>query len=386
MQKILIWGAGCEARGFLADIFLDAHWETTLVDTDAALVRKLRSTGEFHLIGHSANDTWIKTVRGFRADTVDGALCARAAREAQVIAICVFPDDLPEVADALAPLLEDRFIHDPESPLEILMCLNEADLTQYMLSMLCERVCDARAVQALRERVCISDTIVRRTCVKDENDSLAIHTNGFPRLVCQHGQYDSHTGISSIERVRDIAEMKTIKLYSYNLVHCCYAYSGYLKGYHYLAQSREDMRIQHLAERALAESTAALKVRYGLTDDFLKGYIQELWAYAVIAQMPDRIDRVANDPIRKLARHERMTGPALLCHQLGMPCGAIARIMAYALAYNAPEDHAAVKLQMQIAQDGLRTAAARICGIEREGWLLDLVEAEYDDVVERKGV
>ena len=92
----------------------------------------------------------------------------------------------------------------------------------------------------------------------------------------------------------------------------------------------------------------------------------------------ERISRVAENPIRKLGRHDRLTGAAMYCLKHGIEPVNIAKAIAYGLAYDDMEDPNAVRMQEMIAEKGIRPAAAQILGISEDEKLMNMVMEEYD--------
>ena len=376
MKEILIWGAGREGRGFLADIF--GMWDVAFVDKNREVVRALQQREKFSIVKYLPGGTETTTISGFRAGMEDGDFCRQACENADVIAVCVFPKDLPEVADRLARNLKPRLERPPVKKLAVLMCLNQAGSDEKMRELLRKRMTEQESSR-FREAVCIADTIVRRICVSGDGP-LDIRTNGFPRLLCQSSAGEFCADIEGVELSDRLDVMKTVKLYTYNLVHACYSYGGYRKGYRCLIESHRDSELRGLAERALGQSIAALKKAYGFSDRFFEQYTGELWAYAVVEALPDEITRVAADPVRKLSRWERIAGPALLCEQEGLPFDAIAEVAVLALLYREPADEAAAELQRRIGACGLEKTVQTVCGVELGNPLIAAVCRRYEDL------
>ena len=50
MKQILIWGAGREGRGFLADVFSGEMWNMAFVDKNRDVVRALQQREKFSVV------------------------------------------------------------------------------------------------------------------------------------------------------------------------------------------------------------------------------------------------------------------------------------------------------------------------------------------------
>ncbi len=78
----------------------------------------------------------------------------------------------------------------------------------------------------------------------------------------------------------------------------------------------------------------------------------------------DLVFRVANDPIRKLSRKDRLTGPALCCLKHGIVPYFLTRAVAYALCYEHPDDPASQELASFIRKNGISEAVIKYCQLD----------------------
>jgi mannitol-1-phosphate 5-dehydrogenase len=95
------------------------------------------------------------------------------------------------------------------------------------------------------------------------------------------------------------------------------------------------------------------------------------------------VERNARDPLRKLARHDRLVGPACLCLEHGIAPEHLATAIAAALQYNPPADPAAQRLQQRLQCEGLPVVLKEVCGIDPDGELGEKVRARYPRVREQ---
>jgi len=140
-----------------------------------------------------------------------------------------------------------------------------------------------------------------------------------------------------------------------------------------VADSFRDPWIRRQAERALEEATAGLSGELGFSAEEMTEWNAGVRRLMSNRHVGDRVERLMRDPLRKLARGERLTGPALLALKHGSKPRALARVIAYALhslGLGPEAARQACGLEPQRAQDaeleGLIARAHRWIARERE--------------------
>ena len=97
--------------------------------------------------------------------------------------------------------------------------------------------------------------------------------------------------------------------------------------------------------------------------------------------MEDPLTRIAQDPKRKLARNDRLVGPALLCLKHGRLPYYLARSAAMMFYFQNPKDAAAVEIQNYLSENGIEKAIEKYCQLDRskkeEELLFQLILAQY---------
>ncbi|NLB42344.1 MAG: mannitol-1-phosphate 5-dehydrogenase, partial [Clostridiales bacterium] len=80
--------------------------------------------------------------------------------------------------------------------------------------------------------------------------------------------------------------------------------------------------------------------------------------------LKDTISRVANDPLRKLRRDDRLIGAALYCLENGINPDEIIEGIIAALEYDNPDDAAAMKIQTDLTESGLDYVMERVMSLD----------------------
>jgi mannitol-1-phosphate 5-dehydrogenase len=78
----------------------------------------------------------------------------------------------------------------------------------------------------------------------------------------------------------------------------------------------------------------------------------------------DPIERNTRGPLRKLARNDRLAGPACLAFESGRVPEALARAIAAALHYDHEGDSSACRLQQTIHAKSVAQIVREVCGID----------------------
>jgi mannitol-1-phosphate 5-dehydrogenase len=154
------------------------------------------------------------------------------------------------------------------------------------------------------------------------------------------------------------------KLYLHNMTHAILGYMGYRRGYEMGYEALEDTEVRSILDGALDESVQGLVARYGAPVSELREHIADLLARCANRALADPVLRLARDPLRKLAPSDRLVGAARMAEAAGVEPLNLAWGIAGALAYDAPSDAIAVKLQERIAQEGVEAVLEAVCEID----------------------
>jgi mannitol-1-phosphate 5-dehydrogenase len=180
--------------------------------------------------------------------------------------------------------------------------------------------------------------------------------------------------------VEDLEPYRVRKLWLVNGLHAAVAYLGAQRGYRRIDEAMRDPVIQRIVEGAAAESAAALQHLHPVfSREELTEYAGRSLARFRDPRLSDPIARVARDPLRKLGAGDRLCGPARVAVDAGLPARDLARAIAAALAYRAPDDPSAVQLGQAVERQGWRATLMQLANLPPQHPLLELVaEAQGD--------
>ncbi len=124
----------------------------------------------------------------------------------------------------------------------------------------------------------------------------------------------------------------------------------------------------------LAETKRLLVDKHEFAPEAQQAYVDKILGRFANPYLPDTVERVGRQPLRKMSRTERLIGPAAELAAFGEhPTFLLATVEA-AMSFDVPEDPESVELKNILATMTSAEATTRITGL-RPGELL------FDDVV-----
>jgi mannitol-1-phosphate 5-dehydrogenase len=334
-MRILIVGAGKVGRGFLGQLFARAGWSVSFVERSEPLLEELRRRGSYtvHLAGPQGRGDR-ELVSGFTALAAgESDAIAEEVDRADLLAVAVQPADLPAAAALLAPGLRRRLAG--LQPLNLILGANISGAGAILRREL-ERAwghADRSALQGLG----ILEAIVIRAIPEPPPELRA----GNPLDLLANDQrelyVDRDAAVGSLPEVPGLvpqdrfAARELRKLYTYNMVHAVLGFWGQAEGCEAVADCYRDPWIRRQAESALEEATCGLSGELGFSAREMEEWNAGVWRLMANPHIGDRVERLVRDPLPKLARDGRLTGPALLALKHGRQPLALARVIAYAL-------------------------------------------------------
>lgn len=374
MASIVVVGAGREGKGFLGEVFEAAGWAVSFIEKDPDVIRLLDQPDGYRVHLHTTSGVTTRRVTRYEVISADDrARTTSAVGACDVIALCVYPEDIREVAAQLAPALSERAVANPARKLTILVCTNKNhildEVVQSFLAPLPAAVCEWFGAQ-----VEVRDCIVRRSVGAESNLSLDLDAQATLTLLIQGPISADLGGVEWMEVSDNIEALKDLKLYTYNGPHAVVAYAGYLAGFTTIDEASSDPAISGRSADFLEEAVRGASREFNIDES----YLREFSTLPELAEpMFDSIARVAFDPIRKLASGERLVGVAQFCVKHGIhPAAAIEGIVD-ALHYDDPADSSAAVLQEMIRKKGLVETLQTVSGLLPSEELTSLIVDAY---------
>jgi mannitol-1-phosphate 5-dehydrogenase len=384
-KTAVIFGAGNIGRGFIGQLFSESGYEVVFVDVDQELVSALNERRQYHLqiVSNSGSeDHWISPVRAIHGR--DSAAVAAALLEASLAATAVGANALKYIAGNIAAGLALR-AEMRKPPLNFIVCENLHGAAAH-LRELCLQQAAGEAKVYVEEQTGFVDTVIGRmvpmpTAEMRQQDPSLIKVEAYKELPVQRSGFVGEIPAVVAMKAEDNFEVFTArKLYIHNCGHALMAYAGYQRGYEFGYEVMADEKLRNFMLAGLQESAAAIASALGADADWLQQHVQELLLRFDNRQLGDRIFRLGRDPVRKLAREDRLTGAAKLAMQQGLPAKNLAWGMALALHFDPPQDEMAQKMQQGIKEQGVENVLEQIAGLQKDEALFGMVIEAYREL------
>jgi mannitol-1-phosphate 5-dehydrogenase len=358
-RSVVIIGPGKLGCGYLAPLFADAGWRSTLVARSPKRARRIRRTGSFQVRVTSTGESSVLrcTAEPFGHASFDDAIA-----RADLVLTSVGVENVSSLGPALARALARRA---PTAPVDVCVVEN-ADVAPVL-----ERaVNDAAAADGLTLPPvgfagAIGYPIVARgdwtgadspTFVRDGADRLLVDTS---RLVCSLPEVPGLVGTSDYQaRLRE-------KLYVFSAGHALCAYLGACCGYTRLDEAVHDPLLRSMVRTCLLEARLALEREYEAFDgDGCASVYRAIHRYEN-RKLRDPIRRVARSPLRKLGPGGPLMGAAMLVRMvLGRVPPPFALGIASALLYWDEADRQSRELQEMLSRRGAAAVLHDVCGLD----------------------
>ncbi len=377
-MKAVQFGAGNIGRGFVGLLLHEGGYEVVFSDVAAPLVDALAAASSYtvHAVGEGGGDT---VVTGFRAvnSATDPDAAAAEVATAQVATTAVGPSVLRFVAPTLVVGLRLREAGLP--PLQVMACENAIGATDLLRSEMAAVAGDEWP--ALEERAVFANTAVDRIVpAQPPGSGIDVTVEAFFEWAIERPPFgDDPPHIPGAHFVPELAPYIERKLFTVNTGHATAAYLGARAGAATIADALADPEVAAGVEAALVETSAVLEAVHGLPSSELADYRALILRRFRNPALPDTVQRVGRQPLRKLSRHERFVGPAATAAERGLPVTALVAAMGAALAFEDPDDEQAVELQRMLREQDADTLTASVTGLDPAHPLYPAVRAAVED-------
>lgn len=306
MKNLLIYGAGSIGRGYLPWVFPPEEFNYWFVDTNRDLTDALQNTGchSYRIVARSYEGLLVK---GLEHPPV----------EFDAVFTAVGPRNFMGLAD--------RFMGTTKP---IICCENDSRLPRLMR----EITGNPNVFYGIPD-VISSNTAPLNLLDKDHNATVTeVGTLYIDAGAKEIGGDAVYLGTEGMHREW------MAKLYIHNTPHCIAAYLGWQEECVWIWEAMEDPYIYEIVEGAMMECKEMIVKMYGIPEPFAASYARKELARFSNRLLCDPISRVAREPLRKLAKGDRLIGAASLCLQAGVFPENIIRGIQAALRYRETSD------------------------------------------------
>ena len=351
----IIFGAGKVGRGFLAQLLNRADWDFSLVDSYAETVEKLRAEEDWGVYNLTSGTT--ERLRALEIMHIDENLDGLLGK-ADLVLTSMGANQLSEWANMIRKPLCNRL---KNGGLDLVLAENHPRPATAVRDALLSGA-NEEEKRLIDGNLGIAQAQVLRSCIEptDQQHPLTIQVQDHWTLPLDGDALRTNINIDGFEPKPNFERELTRKLFTYNCVNAMVCYIGHLAGYKWLADAANNPMIAELALQAGRESSAALVAAYGFDADE-----QQMWCNRALAKYQDKtirdpIERNARDPVRKLGRFERLSGPIHLCIEQNLPHQTLLIGVAAALRYpgatmaeTLPTGEAEMRLESLLASESI---------------------------------
>ncbi len=397
-KEVAIIGAGKIGRGFLADLFTDAGYHLVFINGSTNTVDKLRAAGRYTIFTTENSQARSKVVTGFEAYSSqrDFEDVVKRLSEIDLVCVALYPDAYDSVADQLVGAIKRRRELGVTEPMNVLFFVNLVFVSDILREKILEHLSDAADLDYFETHVGLIEALTARNGSQPtkemlDMDPLCVSTGpGYKLPVGDNFVGPKPTDIPSMEFLDRMQGRLVRKVWCGNMGHCLLATLGQRNECTYIYQCAEIPYIRKCVDYAASEACFAVGKRFGFSAREMReaGVLGRNWEAQRKNQIKDTIERVAADPLRKLAKNDRYVGPALLCLQYGRVPYFLARGAAYLMMFKDDKDESNVKMHEIIAELGIEEAIYTLCqlnkDIEPERFLAQLILANYREILDQE--
>ncbi len=384
MKTAVQFGAGNIGRGFIAQLFHESEYRVIFVDISPTVLDAINHLGNYNIriVGEGAATIPIDNIQGMEAHDARGV--AEAVANCSIASTAVGAGALKAIAPLIAEGLMKRMAITSD-PLNILICENLHDASDYLRGMVRNHL-PPDVQETIIARTGFVQAVVSRMAplqFPSETDpfSLDIRVEAYKRLPvdfkCIVGVLPEIVGVIPVDNFQAQVERK---LYTHNCAHATLGYLGYLEGIEFGYEALETPSVRKILDEVLEETSEALICKHGFDRKEHRGHVMDLLRRFANVELGDTCFRLARDPLRKLAPDDRLVGAARLCETHGVKTDALAKVIAAALHFDAPEDPSAMKLSQFIKQKGVEVIMRELCSIDSSEPLGEMILMEYHNL------
>jgi len=356
------FGAGNIGRGFVGLLLHRAGYQVVFVDVVDELIDALNRTPSY-LVKEVGLESREERVDNYRAINSRGDEPAAVAEigSADIVTTAVGPTVLKFVAPVIAAGLRQRA--DGTAPLAVMACENAINATNVLAEHIRAAVPEDEW-PAVAARAVFANTAVDRIVPAQSTDGLDVTVETYFEWAIERPPFGGdEPSIPDATWVDDLAPYIERKLFTVNTGHAATAYHGFARGIKKLSDALADDVVRAAVSGVLAETKQLLVAKHDFTDEAQQAYVDKILQRFANPYLPDTVDRVGRQPLRKLSRSERLIGPAAELAERGVRPRHLLATVEAALAFDVPDDPESVELRQLLRTLSAAEATERICGL-----------------------
>jgi mannitol-1-phosphate 5-dehydrogenase len=356
------FGAGNIGRGFVGLILHRAGYQVVFTDVVDQLIDALDTTPNYQVkkVGLDSATERVDNYRAVNSRRDEPAVVAEIA-SADIVTTAVGPTVLKFVAPVIAAGLRQRA--DGAGRLAVMACENAINATDVLAGHIRSSVPEAEW-PAVAARAVFANTAVDRIVPAQSQGGLDVTVETYFEWAIERPPFaGDEPSIPDATWVDDLAPYIERKLFTVNTGHATTAYHGFARGIKKLSDALADDVVLAAVTGVLGETKQLLVAKHDFTDEAQQAYVDKILQRFANPYLPDTVDRVGRQPLRKLSRSERLIGPAAELAERGIRPRHLLATVEAALGFDVPDDPESVELQRLLPTLTAAEATERICGL-----------------------
>ncbi|KAJ6601299.1 mannitol dehydrogenase domain-containing protein [Mycena vulgaris] len=390
------FGAGNIGRGFIAPLLVKSGYHVVFTDVDKGIIDTIneeRSYGVHILDTNTDGDKEVEEVVHVKGvlSTTDDLIREIEHPKLKLITTAVGLPILDKIAPTIAKGIKARRAAGGTT-INIIACENAIGATAQLAEKVHAHLDEEDAAYAA-EHVGFANCSVDRIVPPfdpDEHDAESKLDVGveafFEWIVDRSALKGAHPDslefpVTGMTLTDNLAAYNERKLFTLNAGHAITAYLGHLKGLQTVDASIADADVAAVVRGALHSEAGAALCRKHRFDEKAHGeYIEKIIARFQNAAVKDDVMRVGRQPLRKLARGDRLVGPARMCVEYDIPVHHLATGIAAALRYDNEKDEQSVEMRKDIAEKGIGKYVTELSGFDDDSDVHKHILKAYEDL------
>jgi mannitol-1-phosphate 5-dehydrogenase len=377
-KEVLIIGAGKIGRGFVAQLFYNSGYKLWFLDASKEVVQLLNREKKYRIdIAKEGGDftEYVEVEGAFSLDDKDNV--STILFDLDIIVTCVGAGNIDKVTRFIKEILIST---KREKILNWIICENANNPAKKIRDILLENP-DTRFSEFVTSKLGLIETQVLRTGMLANQEVIAKEPLALRMQDWWTLPLDRDAFIGPIPDVKGFVPKTNFsnelvrKLYTFNGTNGPIAYIGWANGYNILHESA--LAFPEYFKEIQDESAFGMIREFGLDENEQREFMALAMKKYTDPTINDKIERNANDSRRKVAKDERLLGPALLCSKFGRKPSAYAKAIAAAYYYNGSTDEGTQQVQQTITQQGIEEAVKKYSSIDESFDLYHLIVESY---------
>ncbi|WP_392561834.1 mannitol-1-phosphate 5-dehydrogenase [Orbus sturtevantii] len=363
-MQVLHFGAGNIGKGFIANVLSHNGFSVCFVDVDKTNIEAIRRDNKYQIE--------ILELSPKRLE-IDNVFILDGLNEQQQIIDKIIAVDLITTSVGvnnlvtIAPIIIKGLVHRFERqnrPINIIANENAINATNILKKIIIEHLSKEHS-EILPNIGFVNSAIDRQAITQGEAGHAITAVEPFWEWVINQKELvDNHLPkIVNVTYVDDLQPYIEKKLYIVNLGHATLAYLGFVANKSTILETLSIKVFRDFTQRVMQDSAKYLTEEYDFTQDYLFEYIENTLDRFANPHLQDSVLRVAKSPIRKLSANERLIGPLSQLNNRHLPINNLAKVIAMALLFKAPQDSESLELQHFIEQYGVEKTICHYCQI-----------------------